>query len=96
MVNTAWNLTTIQLQLLHLIVFSTGNSFENVGREPSEGWGWYPLGGIFNARRVERKIFGVRKLGFKTSLLLFKVMRARGGGVLSLLVVGVKVCCTYL
>ena len=57
--------------------------FRGLRREPSEGWGLYPLGGIFNARRAgERKIFGVRKLGFKTSLLLLKVMRARGGGVL--------------
>ena len=52
------------------IVFSS-SSFENV-RGNSEGRVGIRCG-IFNAQRGERKIFGVRKLEVKTSLLYLEV-----------------------
>ena len=57
------------------LCFQPTNSFENVRRKPSEGWGLFPLGGIFNARRGEWKIFDVRRLGFKH---LYSFLRSCG------------------
>ena len=72
------------------LCFQPTNSFENVRRQPTEGWGLFPLCGIFNARRGEWKIFDVRRLGFKHLYSFLRSCGRRGegfsvGG-------GVKVC----